>query len=80
MSVYDDLPQQFGQRVRALRQARGLSQEAFAHLCGLDRTYISSLERGHRNISLKAIAALAHALDLSLAELFEGISLHDIEA
>ncbi len=42
-------------------------------MCGLDRTYISSIERGQRNVSLKNIAAIARALDISLSELFEGI-------
>lgn len=63
----------FGQRIRVLRHAKGLSQETLGELCSLDRTYISSLERGHRNVSLKNIAALANALEVSLAELFEEI-------
>ena len=64
----------FGQRVRQLRMERGLSQEAFAVCCGMDRTYISSLERGHRNVCLHNIAAIAAALGVSLSELFEGVS------
>lgn len=64
---------QFGRRVRELRQARGLSQEAFAAECGLDRTYISGIERGKRNVSLLNIAAIAKALRVTVSELAEGL-------
>lgn len=67
----------FGQRVRLLRQAKGWSQEDLAEYCGLDQTYISSVERGRRNISLKNIAVLSSALGVSFAELFEGLPLYD---
>ena len=60
---------QFGARIRALRQSKSLSQEAFAGLCGLDRTYISGIERGVRNVSLLNLKVLAKALDLSLSDL-----------
>jgi transcriptional regulator with XRE-family HTH domain len=59
----------FGSRVRELRKAKGLSQEAFASLCGLDRTYISGIERGVRNLSLINIHSLAKALEISVSEL-----------
>lgn len=52
----------FGQRVRALRNERGISQEELGHIAGLDRTYVGSVERGERNISLDNIWALADAL------------------
>ena len=65
---------QFGKRVRQLRQAKGLSQEDLAELCQLDRTYISSLERGKRNVSLRNIAAITAALNIPLAQFFEGIA------
>ena len=64
---------QFGARVRALRQSTGLSQEAFAAQCGLDRTYISGIERGVRNVSLANIKILAEALDITLSELMQGL-------
>ena len=63
----------FGQAVRALRTEAGLSQEAFADKCGLDRTYISGIERGRRNVSLQNIEVIAKALQLSLSELFSRI-------
>jgi transcriptional regulator with XRE-family HTH domain len=61
----------FGERIRALRQNRGLSQERLAELAGVHRTYLSSLERGERNVSLDNIHAIAEALGLPPAELFE---------
>jgi transcriptional regulator with XRE-family HTH domain len=61
----------FGNRVRELRKAQGLSQEAFASLCGLDRTYISGIERGVRNISLANLFLLAKALQISVSELMQ---------
>ncbi|NIF56813.1 helix-turn-helix transcriptional regulator [Enterobacter sp. Ap-916] len=61
---------QFGQRVRKLRLEAGLSQEAFADKCGLDRTYISGIERGVRNPTLEVIAVIAEGLDTSLWNLF----------
>jgi DNA-binding XRE family transcriptional regulator len=60
----------FGNRIRQLRKARGLSQEAFADLCQLDRTYVGGIERGERNVSLVNISKLADALDISPKELF----------
>jgi len=59
----------FGRRVRERRTALGLSQEAFADKCGLDRTYISGIERGRRNVSLLNIAAIAKALGSSVSDL-----------
>lgn len=53
-----------------LRKARNLSQEAFAERCGLDRTYISGIERGARNPTLSVIELIADGLGLSLNELF----------
>lgn len=61
----------FGERVRVLRQARGLSQEALALAAGLDRTYIGGVERGERNISLLNIQKIAQALNVSPADLLK---------
>lgn len=62
----------FGRRVRELRVDRGLSQETLAELAGLHRTYVSSLERGERNVALQNIHRLAKALDVEVADLFSG--------
>lgn len=67
----DDGRLAFGQRVRALRLAAGLSQERLADKAGLHRTYVSSLERGLRNVGLDNILRLAKALEVSPTDLFE---------
>ena len=59
----------FGQRLRELRSARGFSQESLADEAGLHRTYVSSVERGERNIGLLNIERLAVALRLPPGEL-----------
>jgi transcriptional regulator with XRE-family HTH domain len=61
----------FGSRVRELRQAKGISQEGLADKAGLDRTYISSIERGKRNISLENIERLAKALKVGVRDFFK---------
>ena len=63
----------FGTRVRELRQAKGLSQESFAALCGLDRTYVGGVERGERNLGLQNIEVLAKALGTTVSDLTKGV-------
>lgn len=60
----------FGHRVQILRQARGLSQEQLAEAAGVHRTYVSSLERGQRNVGLDNILAIAAALEVPASDLF----------
>jgi transcriptional regulator with XRE-family HTH domain len=50
--------------MRKLRAARGLSQEALAHDCGLNRTYLSGIERSERNVSVDNIARIAGGLQI----------------
>lgn len=64
----------FGEHVREMRRARGWSsQEAFAHHAKLDRTYVSSIERGRRNPTLDVIVKLAHALEVKPSDLLATI-------
>lgn len=64
----------FGEHLRDLRREGGwTSQEAFAHHVGLDRTYISGLERARRNPTLDVIVKLARGLDVKPAELLATI-------
>ena len=62
-----DWPQAFGRAMQALRKTKGLSQEKFGFEVGLDRTYISGIERGVRNPSLKNIVKIAQALGVTPA-------------
>lgn len=57
-----DLQRTVGQNLRSYREARGLSQEAFAEVVGVHRTYMGGLERGERNITLKSLERLAGAI------------------
>lgn len=61
--------QKLGRRLRELRHESGLSQERLGELAGLDRTYISGIERGVRNPSLKNIEKLAKVLKVKVSEL-----------
>ncbi|MBN3114675.1 helix-turn-helix transcriptional regulator [Pectobacterium brasiliense] len=65
-----DITVRFGQRVKTLRLQAGLSQEAFTDKCGLDRTYISGIERGVRNPTLEVIGVIADGLGIELKNLF----------
>jgi transcriptional regulator with XRE-family HTH domain len=70
-----DLQLLFGQRLRQVRIEVGLSQEELAFRAGLDRTYISSVERGKRNISLTNICLIAKALGVKSSFLLEGVEI-----
>lgn len=65
--------QRFAQNLRRAREERNLSQEALADAAGLHRTYVGSVERGERNISIDNIERLANAVGLSPAEMLEVI-------
>lgn len=59
-----------GNRIRGLRREMGLSQENFADKCGIDRSYMSGIERGVRNPTLEVLWAISGGLDLDLSQLF----------
>jgi transcriptional regulator with XRE-family HTH domain len=61
----------FGQQLRKLRQARGLSQEKLAELCDAHRNYIGRIERGERKASFEYVIRLAFGLEVRPAELFK---------
>lgn len=64
------IKKRFGARLRQLRKAKKLSQEALAFEAGLDRSYLSSIERGTSNVALINIHRLAEALGVGAEELF----------
>lgn len=63
------IQKRFGLRLRELRMRLGVSQEGLAELADIDRTYVSSCERGRRNIGLENIVKLAKALNCPASEL-----------
>ncbi|MEI3395735.1 MAG: helix-turn-helix transcriptional regulator [Clostridia bacterium] len=66
-----DIKEKFGKQIKKERTKIGLSQEAFALLCDLDRTYIASIENGKRNVSLLNIEKICTALNYSLSDFFK---------
>lgn len=68
-----DIKLQVGQRIRELRTDLGFSQERFALKIEMDRTYLASVEAGHRNISLLNLQKIIQGLDISFSEFFDGI-------
>ncbi|MBW8636224.1 helix-turn-helix transcriptional regulator [Hoeflea sp. WL0058] len=66
-----DIREVFAHNLRAARQAKGVSQEELAHRAGLDRTYISSLERSVYNASIDVVDRLANALQIEASDLLK---------
>jgi transcriptional regulator with XRE-family HTH domain len=65
---------QLGQKIAALRRARGWNQEEMAFRASLNRNYLSDLENGRRNPSLKVLEKIAFAFEINLETLFRGIT------
>lgn len=66
-----DLQRTVGRNLRAYREARGLSQEAFADVLGFHRTYMGGVERGERNLTLKSLERLAERVGVDPLELLQ---------
>ncbi|MHC3125967.1 transcriptional regulator [Brevundimonas sp. GN22] len=64
-----DVCKKLGLRVQQLRQAKGWSQDEFAHRANLHRTYVSGVERGIRNPTITVLEKLAAGLEITLSEL-----------
>ena len=67
------IKKKFGDRIRKLRLKSNLSQEKSALLIDMDRTYLTSVENGKRNISLENIAKIANGFNITIEELFKGM-------
>jgi transcriptional regulator with XRE-family HTH domain len=65
------ITEEFGQRLKELRNQEGISQEKFALKIGMDRTYYASVEAGKRNIAIVNIKKIADGFGITLHELFE---------
>lgn len=66
-----NIKEKVGKRIKYLRNQIGVSQEELADKAGIDRTYITSVECGKRNVSIVNIEKIANALDVTLSKLFE---------
>ena len=66
-----DIKKKFGERVKKLRLEKGWSQEKLALTADLDRTYIPSIEKGDRNVSITVIEKIANALEVEIIELLK---------
>jgi transcriptional regulator with XRE-family HTH domain len=66
----EELARRFGALVRSLRQEKGYSQEEFSFKVGLHQTYVSSVERGERNVTIGTADRIARALGTTLTDLF----------
>lgn len=64
------LARKFGTLVQRLRLHRGLSQEAFAQACGLERAHVGKIERGEVNVTVATTLRLVRGLDLTLVDFF----------
>lgn len=65
-----DIKQKVGDRVRELRKQLNLSQEALAYKAEVDRTYMTDVENGRRNISVEVLEKIVGALEISISEFF----------
>ena len=66
-----DIKEKFGKNLRRLRLEKGISQESLAYAADLDRTYIPSIEKGLRNVSITVMEKLAIALNADISEFFK---------
>ena len=65
-----NIKQKIGNKIKILRKNAGMSQERLAYLADIDRTYISSIEKGERNISIITIEKLSKAFKISIKDFF----------
>lgn len=68
-----DIKQKVGHRIKELRLQLGLSQEALANKAEVDRTYMTDVENGRRNISVEVLERIINALDINYSDFFNSI-------
>jgi DNA-binding XRE family transcriptional regulator len=71
--LHRDISHRFGQRLRELRKERNMTQLQMAVEFGIDRSFISDVERGQKSISLHLLEVIALGMDLELSDLLEGL-------
>lgn len=67
------IEEKVGQKIKQIRNEKGLSQEKLALKAEIDRTYLAGVEQGKRNPSIKSLEKIVEALGISFKDLFEGI-------
>lgn len=68
-----EIKSKVGARIKEIREGAKMSQKDLAYSSDLDRSYIASVERGQRNISIVNLEKIANSLNITLSELFKGI-------
>lgn len=76
MTKNKDLEKQFGNLIKSTRLEKGISQEKLAELSGLDRSYVSELERGEKTASIRTIFKLANGLSVEAYQLLKKIKIN----
>jgi transcriptional regulator with XRE-family HTH domain len=66
-----DIKQRVGLKVKEYRKLKGLSQEKLANLSEIDRTYLPTIEKGERNVSIEILERLAKALEINIKDFFD---------
>jgi transcriptional regulator with XRE-family HTH domain len=66
-----DVKIKFGLKIKELRKLKGISQEKLANLAEIDRTYLPTIEKGERNVSIVVIEKLSNALGVKIKDLFD---------
>jgi len=66
-----NIKQRFGLKIKELRKIKGISQEKLANLAEIDRTYLPTIEKGDRNVSIEVVEKLAKALNVKVKDLFD---------
>jgi transcriptional regulator with XRE-family HTH domain len=66
-----DIKQRVGNKVKEFRKLKGLSQEKLANLSEIDRTYLPTIEKGERNVSIEILEKLAKALEINIKDFFD---------
>lgn len=69
-----ELQKRVGENLRRYRQARNLSQEAFADQVGVHRTYMGGLERGERNLTLRSLERIAKVIGVDPLDLLQPVA------
>lgn len=66
-----NIKQRVGNKVKEFRKLKGLSQEKLANLSEIDRTYLPTIEKGERNVSIEILEKLAKALEINIKDFFD---------